>query len=86
MRKIVVGIVTGIALAAATGGTAHADPYRWCAVHNYGDLSESCYFRTFQQCRASLTGGDEFCRRNGYYAGDARMRSPRTTGMAADWR
>jgi hypothetical protein len=38
---------------------------RWCAVKNLGDLSENCYFTSLQQCKASLTGNSDFCRRDG---------------------
>jgi hypothetical protein len=49
---------------------AHADPYRWCAQYGGGrGGGENCYFRTFSQCRAAISGMGGFCRRNGFYDG-----------------
>jgi hypothetical protein len=35
---------------------SHADPYLWCAV--YGDGSQTCLFKTLEDCRdATVVGG-----------------------------
>ncbi|MBX9823631.1 MAG: DUF3551 domain-containing protein [Xanthobacteraceae bacterium] len=47
---------------------ARADPYRWCAIYRSGG-SESCYFATLEQCRASVSGRGGFCRLNYYNDG-----------------
>jgi hypothetical protein len=51
--------------------SAHADPYRWCADYGGrgGGGGTSCYFRTFDQCLASISGRGGFCRPNPFYDG-----------------
>jgi len=51
---------------------AQADPYRWCA--EYGSFrgdggGTNCYFVTWQQCQAAISGVGGFCRRNLFYTG-----------------
>lgn len=56
MRTAVVG--PGILLGAACGGTAQADPYRWCAEYGEGT---NCHIVTLQHCHrqdTSYTGPD----------------------------
>jgi hypothetical protein len=57
--------------AALLSQPANADPYRWCAV--YGGFrsggSESCYFMTWAQCQAQVSGVGGFCRHNMFYDG-----------------
>jgi hypothetical protein len=50
---------------------AQADPYPWCAEYGgrLGGGSSSCYFMTFQQCLAQVSGVGGFCRRNLFYDG-----------------
>jgi hypothetical protein len=48
-----------------------ADPYRYCAVYGGNDGRESCYFRTFQECLASIQGNGGFCNNNPWYTGPA---------------
>jgi hypothetical protein len=54
-------------LASIIGGsaveTAKADPYKWCAITGGGDDGGtiSCYFFTFEQCQASVSGVGGFC-------------------------
>jgi uncharacterized protein DUF3551 len=47
---------------------AHADPYRWCADYRARGGS-NCYFTSFEQCQASVSGVGGFCRINGFYDG-----------------
>jgi hypothetical protein len=51
--------------------TAHADPYRFCADYRggRGGGGTNCYFKTFEQCQASVSGVGGFCRLNGFYDG-----------------
>jgi len=51
--------------------TAHADPYRWCAVYGGGNDggSSNCYFVTIEQCRAAISGNGGFCAPNNFYDG-----------------
>ena len=71
----------GFAVAAAATiimpSTAHADPYRWCAVYtgrNGG--AQNCGFVTLEQCRATVLGMGGFCTENQFYTGPAE-RAPR---------
>jgi hypothetical protein len=56
-------------IAASTIEPAQADSYRWCATYGSGFGSESCYFMTIEQCRASVSGLGGFCRPNNFYDG-----------------
>jgi hypothetical protein len=57
-------------IAASTVQPSRADPYRWCATYGQGfGGSESCYFMTMEQCRASVSGLGGFCRPNYFYDG-----------------
>jgi hypothetical protein len=73
--RVVVTILTTIAILIATSAIegrqndAQADPYRWCAAYGAGFGSESCYFTTIEQCRASVSGLGGFCRPNNLYDG-----------------
>jgi hypothetical protein len=67
MRIAVAALVTMIVGLAAQ--PVHADPYRWCATYGAGFGSESCYFSTIEQCRASVSGLGGFCRENALYDG-----------------
>ena len=54
------------------GTPALADPYRWCAEYGSGISGgghTSCYFNTFAQCQASVSGVGGFCRQNAFYDG-----------------
>ena len=50
---------------AATGTSAHAQDYPWCA--NYTKGSTSCSFVTIEQCMADVSGIGGFCERNTSY-------------------
>ena len=53
------------------GGTAQADPYRWCADYGSGrgGGGTNCYFVTLEQCRAAISGNGGFCRESGFSDG-----------------
>jgi hypothetical protein len=48
---------------------AHADPYRWCAQYGGRSGAVNCYFVTYEQCMAALSGNGGFCNRNTFYDG-----------------
>ena len=56
-------------MVASVAEPACADPYRWCATYGSGFGSDSCYFMTIEQCRASVSGLGGFCRPNTFYDG-----------------
>ncbi len=39
--------------------------YPWCAY--YGNGRESCYFSSFEQCRAAISGAGGMCTQNSWY-------------------
>jgi hypothetical protein len=68
-----------VAAGATTCDAANADPYRWCAIYS-GDLGGvvSCYFNTWEQCQATVSGVGGHCIENPSYSGPgARRPSPR---------
>ena len=57
------------AAALLLSASAHADPYKWCAIYS-GDESgaTNCGFTTLEQCKATASGlGD--CYANPFYTG-----------------
>lgn len=70
MRAAVLSLAT-LALGLMPASPASADPYRWCAEYGgmFGGGHTSCYFQTFQQCQASVSGVGGFCRQNTFYDG-----------------
>ena len=67
---------------AATGSSAKAQDYPWCA--NYTKGSTSCSFVTFEQCMADVSGIGGFCERNTMYhpsTAPARQRARALSGV-----
>ena len=56
--------------------SAKADPYRWCAQYGggRGGGGTNCYFMTFGQCQAAVSGVGGFCRPNPFYTGGGEPR------------
>jgi hypothetical protein len=50
---------------------AQADPYKWCAQYSGAGNggATNCYFVTYEQCRAAVSGVGGFCVVNGFYDG-----------------
>ena len=73
MRTPVTTLLASISALIATlsFNSVRADPYRWCAEYSGGSHggSTSCYFMSYEQCRASVSGVGGFCRENGFYDG-----------------
>ena len=70
-----------VAAWAATGTSAKAQDYPWCA--NYTKGSTSCSFVTFAQCMADVSGIGGFCERNTTYhpAAPARQKPRASSGV-----
>jgi hypothetical protein len=68
---LVFPVVSALFTVAAHAQTTRADPYRWCAEYSspFGDGGTNCYFATWQQCQAAVSGTGGFCRRNLFYTG-----------------
>ena len=70
MRLVVLTLATLLVTFAIDGAqtSAHADPYRWCAMYGARGAT-NCYFVTLDQCRAALSGMGGFCQPNNFYDG-----------------
>jgi hypothetical protein len=81
-----IAIAAGILVCSVVGTSAQADSYRWCAEYGGGGRGggTNCYFVTFGQCQAAISGVGSFCRPNPFYTGSDRRRSHRAYGMERD--
>jgi Protein of unknown function (DUF3551) len=63
-------------IAGSLADSAKADPYRWCAQYGggRGGGGTNCYFMTFGQCQAAVSGVGGFCRPNPFYTGGGEPR------------
>jgi hypothetical protein len=70
MRLLVGTLVTLLVAVAIDGAptSAHADPYRWCAMYRAKGAT-NCYFVTLAQCQAAISGVGGFCQPNNFYDG-----------------
>lgn len=57
-----------ITIIGSTFDTAKADQYRWCAHYSggRGGGGTNCYFVTYAQCQAAVSGVGGFCARSPY--------------------
>lgn len=69
---LILALTAGALLQAAPAQAQSAYSYPWCAL--YGDRSgaQSCYFETYGQCMATLSGIGGYCIRSPYYQGPER--------------
>ncbi len=58
-----------VVLSSFVASPVQADPYRWCAEYGKRDSWTSCYFVTYEQCQAAISGVGGFCRQNPFYDG-----------------
>jgi len=77
--RIALAALLGIVVIAGGPSAATAqkfDPYPWCAEYGMGksDGGTNCYFMTYEQCRAALSGNGGFCRHNLFYTGPREVR------------
>ena len=81
MRRVT--LVFGVLICSALAPSAQADPYRWCAEYGgiRGGGGTNCYFMTFGQCQAAISGVGGFCRPNQLYTGPDRRGGYRAYGM-----
>ena len=70
MRALQASLIVSVLLAAATPSFAQsAYDYPWCAVYSGKDSSGamSCYYATYAQCMATMSGIGGSCIRSPYY-------------------
>jgi hypothetical protein len=74
MRAASLLVLVGLAALAQTrpGAAQSAYDYPWCAI--YGDKSgaQACYYVSYPQCMATLSGIGGTCIRSPYYRGPVR--------------
>jgi hypothetical protein len=59
--------VSALAGASQTASAQSASSYPWCAKY-YGKLEgTSCYYRSYQQCMATVSGVGGYCYESPYY-------------------
>ena len=68
MQRIIFATVVLVATL-SFAESANADPYRWCAQYGGKSGATNCYFVTYEQCRAALSGNGGFCNPNTFYDG-----------------
>ena len=68
---LILALTAGVLFQAAPAAAQSAYSYPWCAL--YGDRSgaQSCYFRSYGECMATLSGIGGSCIRSPYYQGPA---------------
>ena len=66
--KIVLFVLSILAVTAAVETRAEAQNYPWCAIYT-GSMggSTNCGFTSFEQCMADVSGLGGFCQRNNTY-------------------
>jgi hypothetical protein len=71
MRVALVLILGTIAICgcASAASAQKYDPYPFCAEYDAGsgDGGTNCYFMTYEQCIAAISGNGGFCRTNLFY-------------------
>jgi len=76
MRLAVVSLmIAGAAVLLDTRGSVAQSPYQyqWCAVYagKSEGRSEACYYKSFAECMASVSGVGGYCIQSQYYTGQA---------------
>ena len=82
MRIAAAALLGAIVVVGSSAADAQkTDPYPWCAEYGGGGFSgggTNCYFMTWGQCMAAISGNGGFCRRNLFYTGAPNVsRRPR---------
>jgi Protein of unknown function (DUF3551) len=65
-------LVAGFASLAGSAQAQSPYSYPWCAVHADRSGATSCYFSTYEQCRATIQGIGGSCIRSPYFHGVPR--------------
>ena len=75
MRLLKASLIVAALLAAAPAGAQSAYDYPWCGIYTSAQGpggAQSCYFATYEQCRASLGGVGGSCIRSPYFRAGPR--------------
>ncbi len=71
-RTVLPLLVAGFASLAGSAQAQSAHGYPWCALQADKSGATTCYFSTFEQCRATLGGIGGTCIRNPSFHGAVR--------------
>jgi len=76
---ITFGLIT-TALLGATHGTMAQSPYSypWCATYHWPPAT-ACYFTSWEQCMATISGLGGICYRSPYFRPSAAVGAPHAT-------
>jgi hypothetical protein len=73
MRSVHLMIAGAVLLTATVSSHAQsAYDYPWCAIYGDKSGSQACYYTSYQQCMATLSGIGGTCIRSPYYRGPVR--------------
>jgi hypothetical protein len=74
MREILgpLALLVAVVGAAPTSFAQTYYDYPWCAVYADRSGARSCYYTSFEQCKATMSGIGGFCIRSPYYRGPQR--------------
>jgi hypothetical protein len=64
--------VAAILLAHPEGRAQSAYDYPWCAVYTNKSGAQACYYSSYEQCMATMSGIGGFCMRSPYYREEPR--------------
>ncbi len=70
-------MIPALAVAAvlATGPAAQAQSpygYPWCAIYTNKSGAQACYYMSYEQCMATMSGIGGYCILSPYYRGEPR--------------
>lgn len=80
MRIAFIALLASVTLMPANDVKAQqSDPYAWCALYSGRLSGRNCWFRTLEQCQATVSGVGGMCQPNPFYTGrqDGDRRAPR---------
>ncbi|MEZ5890779.1 MAG: DUF3551 domain-containing protein [Xanthobacteraceae bacterium] len=60
-------VTAAFALDAAPARAEGYQVYPWCAYYNTNSGGSNCYFSTFEQCQAAISGVGGMCSQNPWY-------------------
>jgi hypothetical protein len=69
---LILALTAGVLFQAAPAAAQSAYSYPWCALSGARSGAQSCYFRTYAECMATLEGIGGSCIPSPYYQGPAR--------------
>ncbi|HEU5276588.1 MAG TPA: DUF3551 domain-containing protein [Xanthobacteraceae bacterium] len=69
---LILTMTAGVLFQTAPAAAQSAYSYPWCALSGARSGAQSCYFRTYAECMATLEGIGGSCIRSPYFHGPER--------------